>query len=756
MDNTAFARARKFLNYHPVAQWLAIISSVLTAILFFALLLLLALVVDLVVNRGEVPPYWQLSPTERSVFGTDTALPEDPDAAAERRKADRETLRSLGLNETELKMWFEAAPGSPPPVQDRALLWYVDAIQYANDAVGEEAAGVVRDRVRRNIETQRSLDATHRSLDAALNQPIRDVGLLSRVIRSRGTLTGWLTAKLAAWNSWTWIGGDASYLLGLFVLAVAITVVRFVLLFVSKYAAALACLEAVTRLRRAVYLHTNRLGTLALQPFGTTEAVGASNRHLEFVHESLYRWLTVFFREPVKALLLLLFALLVSPWLAIAFVMFALLMWIAGSQISARLRRQGRAAQRHTVAQLGLIEESLTLTRLVKVYLMEAFNQARVERQLRSYADAQRARYFREALYRPLYALLGFLAGLVLLFAAGYVIVQGHLGVASAAVLAAALVSLYWPVRAMLDTRRSLRRGREAARALFAFLDRQGGVGQPIEAEFLQPLSQALELDKVTLLEPETGRKLLRSVSLRIEAGQRVAIVGPDALEKQAFISLLPRFTDPTNGEVRIDGKNLRWVTLDSLRTQMGLVLQQNLTFTDTVANNIGCGDPAYNLQRIIEAAKTAHAHQFIQKLPQGYETVIGEAGHALTTSEMYRIALARAILREPAIYVIEEPEGTLDDDTKALIDDTMQRILPGRTVVFLPQRLSTIRHCDQVFLLHQGRIAASGEHRELLATSDLYKHLQYLQFNEFAGLFANHNQAPASPSTPVVEESRS
>jgi ATP-binding cassette subfamily B protein len=165
------------------------------------------------------------------------------------------------------------------------------------------------------------------------------------------------------------------------------------------------------------------------------------------------------------------------------------------------------------------------------------------------------------------------------------------------------------------------------------------------------------------------------------------------------------------------------------------MVLQPNLVFNDSVANNIGCGDPAYNLQRIVEAAKLAHAHQFIQKLPQGYETPIGEMGHSLKLGEKFRIALARAILRDPAILVIEEPALPLDDDTKTMIDDTFQRVLTGRTVIFLPHRLSTIRNCDQVFLLYQGQIEASGEHRELLASSDLYRHLQYLEFNEFAGL---------------------
>src|SRR5262249_18046171 len=155
-----------------------------------------------------------------------------------------------------------------------------------------------------------------------------------------------------------------------------------------------------------------------------------------------------------------------------------------------------------------------------------------------------------------------------------------------------------------------------------------------------------LEFDNVSLAEPGTGRKLLRGVSLTIQAGQRVALVGPEEMEKHALVYLIPRFLDPTSGEIRIDRKNLRWVTFDSLRAQIAIVLQHNLVFNDSVANNIGCGDPGYQLPRIIEAAKVAHAHQFIQKLPQGYETPIGEMGHSLKIGEQFRIALARAILR--------------------------------------------------------------------------------------------------------------
>jgi ATP-binding cassette subfamily B protein len=250
-------------------------------------------------------------------------------------------------------------------------------------------------------------------------------------------------------------------------------------------------------------------------------------------------------------------------------------------------------------------------------------------------------------------------------------------------------------------------------------------------------MANLLEFDDVSLRESGGGRMLLRGVTLTIKAGQRVALVGPDEMEKHALVYLIPRFLDPTSGEIRIDQHNLRWVTLDSLRAQTAVVLQHNLVFNDTVMNNIGCGDSVYTLPQIIEAAKIAHAHHFIQKLPRGYETPIGEMGQALNIGEQFRIALARAILRDPALVIIEEPPGiSLTEDTRSLLDDTFTRMLPGRTTIFLPHRAATIRSCNQILLLHKGKIEAAGEHRDLLAKSELYQHLHYVEFNVFAGQF--------------------
>lgn len=729
MGNAAFLRARRFLNYNPLAKWAALAGGALTGVLYVALLIVLALFIDLMVDRGEIPAFPDLLPAVQNQFTNDLPSPDEV----------RRELTGMGLTGPLLRL-LDPASKKPYALREqelrKALLWYGGLGPYLEESVSAEAAKTFRDALAERIESL--------GPELAVSRNLPEFGALGRVARTRGTISGQLLAALVSWNSWMWEYGNRTYLLGLFAVAVALALLRSMLMFFAGYMAARATTEAATRLRRAIYHHTYRLGTLAFRALGPTEAVGVSTRHLEAVHDALYGWLTLFFREPIKLGLLLAFAMVVHFWLALAFMLFALIVWLVGGQIAAHFRRQGRSAAHRAADQLALIQESIMLMRLVKVYLMELFNQARVERQLARYNSAQIRRFRGEAFYRAVFLFLGLAAALVLLFLMGVIVLEGRLGVTNGLVLASILISMYWPLASWLEQRRLIRRGRESAVILFNFLDRPGGVGQVVEAEFLPALSKSLEFDDVSLNEPGTGRKLLQGVSLTIPAGQRIAIVGPEDMEKHALVYLIPRFLDPNSGEIRIDRKNLRWVTLDSLRAQIAIVLQHNLVFNDTVANNIGCGDPSYNLPKIIEAAKIAHAHQFIQKLPQGYETLIGEMGTPLRSGEQFRIALARAILRDPALLIIEEPPVTLDEDTKSLLDDTYARIIPGRTTIFLPHRLSTIRNCDRVFFLYNGKIEAAGEHRELLTQNELYRHLQYLEFNEFAGMF--NNLAPSSP----------
>jgi ABC-type multidrug transport system fused ATPase/permease subunit len=253
-----------------------------------------------------------------------------------------------------------------------------------------------------------------------------------------------------------------------------------------------------------------------------------------------------------------------------------------------------------------------------------------------------------------------------------------------------------------------------------------------VGAHFLNPPKEQVAFENVSL-ESRSGRKLLEGFSAEIPAGARTAILGLDEDAKLALLCLVPRLLDPRVGKIRVDGKDLREMTLESVRAQVATVLQADLVFTDSVLVNIGLGEPMNTLPRVIEAAKIAHAHHFIQDLPHGYDTTIGPLGHYLKPDEQFRIALARAYLHDPSILIVEEPNTAIDENTKHLIDDSLSRIAVGRTMVIVPHRLSTVRACDHAIVMHDGRAEEAGSPSQLQADSKLFRHLIYTEFNEFA-----------------------
>jgi ATP-binding cassette, subfamily B, bacterial len=755
MESSAFSRVRSLLKYARPAQWTAILSGVGTAVLYALLVLLLALFVDLLVTRGRIPNFAQLSvPEQRAALQEWSELDEGervralrhlgfPEPEGGRMPLYRDLLGGPGhdypptpgaMNAQALAAWGATRPHGVDPymlaaaqhdLRWRALVW-----SYLDRRVGPEAA----ERYQPAREPMSEFTAPGFGEDNR-----RPYGILGLVVRQRNTPWAGVTSTFASAAGWTWRGGEPnrSYMTGLLIAGLILVLLRGLLMVVMNDAAARAALEVVTRLRRSIYHHTARQGAMTIHAGAVDEAGHLFTRQVEHVHEALHYSLTHTYRYMVFFPLMLLIALVAHFWLALAFLMLAALVWAVGGQLTSAFRRRARAASRVAANRLELLIESLRHMRLVKSYLMELFNQSRVERQLADYATAQSRRSRGDAVAKPILTAFAVMAGLALLYLAGWVVLNDGLSVAGLVVLAVAFLSLYFPVRARLAGRRVMRHGRDAAAAIYEFLDRKGDVATYPDADFLPGIERGIEFADVTVREPGTGRALLNKASFKVRAGQTVGIVGSDPDEQLALVSLIPRFLDPAEGEVKVDGRNVKWVTQDSLRAQIGLVLQNSLVFNDTVANNIGCGDPSFTLPQIIEAAKLAHAHQFIQRLPYGYETPIGELGRSLSPGEQVRVALARAILRDPTLYVIEEPAEHLDDDTKDLVDDSLGRVLPGKTVIYLPHRVSTLRQCDKILLLHEGRIVAAGEHRELIADNELYRHLYYLEFNPYADAVA-------------------
>jgi ABC-type multidrug transport system fused ATPase/permease subunit len=703
VEPNAFTRIRSDFLRAPAQKWGAILCSAGAAVAYLLLLVLLYLFVDLLVWKGEMPAFAQLSGAQKQRFA---------DEWAGRSDADRtEAVARLNLPASQAAKVAETEPldaGWDPAVWEPR--WRAGTYLILRQRVGNAAA------------------EAYLPADANPAAPPPRLGALSLVVRERdrwGGLFGRVSGWVASWSRWTWQAN--TYLTGLFILAAGVALIRGILLNAVAYCAATATLDTVTRVRRAVYFHTFRLGSLAVRLPGTAEAVAIFTRQVEAVGDAVHAWLTVTFRYPITFVLLLGLILLLNFWLALSFLMLAVLVWLIGGQVAAYFRREARAGSRQAESTLALLQESIGLLRLVKCFQMERFNQNRVERQLAESARANWRRLVGDALSRPLLGSVALLAGVALLYLAARTVLIGDFSVAGLALMAVALASLVLPVAGWFDARRRIRQGREAAEAIYEFLDRKGEAAEAADAEFLPALTTRMEFRQVTLRETGTGRLLLENVSFAVPAGAKVAVVGPDMTAKHALVYLIPRFLDPTAGEIRIEDKNIRWVTHESLRAQVGLVMQDDLTFTDTIAKNIGCGDPSYTLPQIIEAAKLAHAHQFIERLPNGYESRIGEHAVSLRPGERFRIALARALLRDPSVLIIEEPFGPIDEDTLALLDDTLERVGHGRTIVYLAQRLSTLRKVDRVFLLKDGHLEASGSHRDLWQNNELYRRLQVL-----------------------------
>ncbi len=704
MDNTALDRLRADFVKAPSARLGAIVSSIGAAVTYVLLLLLLYLFVDLLVWRGEIPTYAQLTPAQKVEFAKEWA---------ERKPADREDAVKR-LRRPEIADRLKTATDKDLYADEWEARWRAGVYLILKERVGDDAANAF---------------LPEPPAEGTPEKP-PSFGSLSLVVREHYRWTGSILGRLAALCTWTWTqnssgSANVTYLTGLFILAFGLAAIRGVLVNALAYLSAAVTLDTVTRLRRAVYFHSFRLGSLTMQTIGTAEAANLLTRRVEEVGDAIHARLVTAFRYPLAVVLLITLILLVNFWLAVSFLALAGLVWLIGGQIAAHFRRDARLGERQASAALALLKESMGLFRLVKCFQMERFNQTRVERQLNESARANWRRLRGSAMAGPLLGSVALLTGVALLYLAARGVLTGGFTVAGLAVMAVALVSLAAPIAGLFDYAAKLRNGRAAADAIFEFLDRKGETTEAADAEFLPALTTRVEFRQVTLKDPVSGAPLLENVTFAVPANAKVAIVGQSAAEKHALVYLIPRFLDPSSGEVRMEDKNIRWVTHESLRAQVALVMQDDLTFSDTVANNIGVGSQEYNLPQIIEAAKLAHAHQFIEKLPYGYETLIGGPGYSLTPGERFRIALARALLRDPSVLIIEEPVGPIDEDTLALLDDTITRVSTGRTIIYLAQRLSTLRRVDRVFLLKNGHLEATGSHNDLWRDNDQYRRLQ-------------------------------
>jgi subfamily B ATP-binding cassette protein MsbA len=297
--------------------------------------------------------------------------------------------------------------------------------------------------------------------------------------------------------------------------------------------------------------------------------------------------------------------------------------------------------------------------------------------------------------------------------------------------LIVALFKLYDPVRRFAVYWNSFQQAVGSSQAIFDFIDAQDRVIEKPNAIALNEFRQNITLDHVGFdySDEEGVKEVLHGVDLTIHRGEVVALVGPSGAGKTTLVNLIPRFFDVTSGRVLIDGHDLRDVTLASLRHQVATVTQETILFNDTVRNNIAYGQPDVPPARVEDAARAALAHDFIERMPDGYNTVIGEKGFRLSGGERQRLAIARAILKNAPILILDEATSALDAESESLVQTALANLMQARTSIVIAHRLSTVRRADRIAVIESGSITAIGSHEELLLSSPTYKKLYKLQF---------------------------
>ena len=432
-------------------------------------------------------------------------------------------------------------------------------------------------------------------------------------------------------------------------------------------------------------------------------------------------------RDSTSVIALAVTAFIMDPWLAlIAFIGFPASI-LPVLNVVKKIRKYARRGQATLGGILGLMQETIQGTRIVKAFGMEQYERERFriesERLFRFGLRMSKIR----AIMPPTMELLSSLAIGGVIWYGGYSVIHGGRTQGQFMAFMAAMFMMYQPFKKLTGSNTSIQQGLVAAERVFNLMDTRSEVTDSPNAHPAPQFSREIEFHNVSF--GYESRPVLKNISFKIKAGEMVALVGVSGVGKSTLADLLPRFYDVTEGKITIDGVDIRDVTISSLRAQIGIVTQQTFLFNDTVKNNIAYGNRSKDMETVMAAAKAAYAHDFIMASPKGYESTTGELGVKLSGGERQRLSIARALLKDPPILILDEATSSLDSESEKLVQDALERLMVGRTTLVIAHRLSTIRKADCIVVLVNGAIAEVGSHDELLARRGEYSKLHSLQF---------------------------
>jgi len=511
---------------------------------------------------------------------------------------------------------------------------------------------------------------------------------------------------------------------------VANTVLRGLFQFTSEVTLQFIGNSVVRNARSRLYRHLQSLSMDYFSEQKTGELMARVTFDAELLHRGVADGLTRLFTNSFDLLMYITVPIVIRWELSlIVFAVFGLILpplVIIGNYI----KKLSSHSQEKIGAISTMLQETISGIRVVKAFSMEGYESRRFDRHNRRFYRIMMRMARRDALLSPITEFVVLLAAGVVFVFMGKAILSGEMGSGGAFILyIVCLGSIPRPVKQLGKANNLIQRAVAAANRIQSVLDLKSSIVEKPDAGLLPDFRDSVRMENVSFAY-NGGIPVLEEINLEVRRGEVLAIVGSSGSGKSTLINLLPRFYDPTSGRVLIDGCNLKDVTLKSLRSQIGIVTQETILFNDTVARNIAYGMKVSTRDNIEAAARMANAHDFIIRMPHGYDTTIGERGFMLSGGERQRLALARAILKDPPILILDEATSALDAESERLVQEAISRLMVHRTVFVIAHRLSTIKNATRIIALEGGRIIQEGTHDELIAEEGLYKKLYEMQFS--------------------------
>jgi subfamily B ATP-binding cassette protein MsbA len=398
------------------------------------------------------------------------------------------------------------------------------------------------------------------------------------------------------------------------------------------------------------------------------------------------------------------------------------------SYIAISLKKKARQSQ-ETIGRISdILEETLSGMRIIKAFNAINFSKNRFEKEVKSYAEFNISMQKRQALSSPTSEFLGVFVVAGVLLIGGAMILEGksELDAGSFITFIAIYSQLLVPAKALSTAFSNVQRGLASAERIFGIIDLVPAIKDKSTAKKLEEFKSELSFKNVSFAYGE--EKVLKNININIRKGETVALVGPSGGGKSTMVDLVPRFYDPIEGEVQLDGISLKDLTVESLRAKMGIVSQESILFNDSIFSNIAFGKPECTKEEVIQAAKVANAHDFIMQIDGDYDSFIGERGTKLSGGQRQRISIARAILKNPDILILDEATSALDSESEKLVQDALANLMKNRTSIVIAHRLSTIQEADKIYVMQEGEIVEEGKHEMLMQKGGVYKKLIEIQ----------------------------